>query len=234
MLIWASLFAGHVSALRDELRRRNRDLSAALDEIGKIASRDDLTKAFNRRYIMEALKQEKSRADRTTSTFSICLLDLDHFKTINDRYGHLAGDRVLMAFSERIKGTLRGMDMVDNAESNRFFGRYGGEEFIVVLPDTRLAGAMRCAERIRKVTEEASFDEVFHVTLSAGVSQYQPGETIEETLRRADAALYEAKHLGRNRVVAEDNVSIGELEVDVSDSTRANIVVGPFGSQRNQ
>ena len=71
---------------------------------------------------------------------------------------------------------------------------------------------MRCAERIRKVTEEASFDEVFRVTLSAGVSQYQPGETIEETLRRADAALYEAKHLGRNRVVAEDNKRAGEME----------------------
>ncbi len=233
MLVWASLFAGHVSSLRDELRRRNRDLSAALDEIGKLASRDDLTKAFNRRYIMEALKQEKSRADRTSSTFSICLLDLDNFKMINDRYGHLAGDRVLMAFSERIKGTLRGMDLVDPSDGSRFFGRYGGEEFIVVLPDTRLAGSMRCAERIRKVTEEASFDEVFRVTLSAGVSQYQPGETIEETLRRADAALYEAKHLGRNRVVAEDNKRVGEMEVDVSDNTRANIVIGPFGTQRN-
>ena len=233
MLTWASLFAGHVSKLRDELRRRNRDLSVALDEIGKLASHDDLTKAYNRRYIMEALKQEKSRADRTSSTFSICLLDLDHFKTINDRYGHLAGDRVLMAFSERIKGTLRGMDLVDQPNSNRFFGRYGGEEFIVVLPDAPLSGSMRCAERIRKVTEEASFDEVFRVTLSAGVSQYQPGETIEETLRRADAALYEAKHLGRNRVVAEDNLREGELEVEVSDSTMANIVIGPFGSHRN-
>ncbi len=233
MLAWTSLFAGHVAELRDKLRLRNRDLSVALEEIGKLASHDDLTKAFNRRYIMDALKQEKSRADRSATTFSICLLDLDHFKTINDRYGHLAGDRVLMAFSERIKGTLRGMDLVDRAESNRFFGRYGGEEFIVVLPDTPLAGALRCAERIRNVTEEASFDEVFRVTLSAGVSQYVPGETIEETLRRADAALYEAKHRGRNRVAADDQFQENEIADEVSDATMANIVVGPFGAHRN-
>lgn len=234
MLLWAALFAGHVSELRNRLRRRNRDLSVALDEIGKLASHDDLTKLHNRRFIMDALKREKLRADRTSSTFSICLLDLDHFKTINDRYGHLAGDRVLMAFSERIKGALRGMDLVDQADSEHFFGRYGGEEFIVVLPDAPLSGAMRCAERVRQVTEEASFDEVFRVTLSAGVAQYQSSETIEEILRRADLALYEAKHLGRNRVAADNHLTDGELEQHVSENTMANIVIGPFGAKRSQ
>ena len=233
MFVWATLFAGHVSNLRNKLRRRNRDLRAALDEIGKLASHDDLTNAYNRRYIMEALAHEKSRSDRTASRFSICILDLDRFKTINDRYGHLAGDRVLMAFSERIKGALRGMDFVDSSAGSRFFGRYGGEEFIVVLPDTPLAGAMRCAERIRKVTEEEPFDEVFRVTLSAGVSQYKRGESIEETLRRADAALYEAKNRGRNRVIAEDQSATSEYELAVGDSTVTNIVVGPFGAKGN-
>ncbi|NNF15297.1 MAG: diguanylate cyclase [Gammaproteobacteria bacterium] len=231
MLLWATLFAGHVSELRAKLRRRNHELSTALEEIGKLASHDDLTQAYNRRYIMEALVREKARADRTKSCFSLCILDLDHFKLINDRYGHLSGDRVLMAFSERIRGTLRGMDLVDTDSGSRFFGRYGGEEFIVVMPDTPLAGAMRCAERIRKVTEEEAFDEVFRVTLSAGVSQYHPGESIEDTLHRADAALYEAKHRGRNRVIAEDHSASSEYELPVGDSTITNIVVGPFGAK---
>lgn len=229
MLIWVTYFVGHVSLLRTELKRRNRDLSVALDEIGKLAIQDDLTKSYNRRYIMEALSHEKSRADRTGICLSIILIDLDHFKAINDRYGHLSGDRVLMAFSERIRGTLRGMDLIDSIDRKRFFGRYGGEEFIVVLPDTPLAGALRCAERMRKVTEEESFDEVFKVTISAGVSEYHSGESIEETLRRADAALYEAKNRGRNRVMAEDISVSGEYEIAVGENTMTNIVVGPFG-----
>lgn len=228
LLLWVTLFAGHIAELRSKLRRRNRDLSAALQEIGKLAKTDDLTKAYNRRYIMDSLSQEKLRCDRTSSTFSVCILDLDRFKTINDRYGHLAGDRVLMAFCERIRGALRGMDLVDNYSENRFFGRYGGEEFIVVLPETHLAGAMRCAERIRRVTEEASFDEVFNVTLSAGVCQYKAGETIEETLRRADGALYEAKDRGRNRIVADDNSALEEYEMAIGDRTKTNIIVGNF------
>ncbi len=93
---------------------------------------------------------------------------------------------------------------------------------------------MRCAERIRKVTEEASFDEIFRVTLSAGVSQYVPGETIEETLRRSDTALYEAKHLGHNRIAADKQFQEVEIEDEVSDATVTNIVIGPFGSHRNQ
>lgn len=233
LLVWAALFTGHVSDLRTRLRRRNRDLSVALDEIGKLASHDDLTKLYNRRYMMDAIKFEKSRADRISSTFSLCLLDLDHFKTINDRYGHLAGDRVLMAFSERIKGTLRSMDVVDQLDSERFFGRYGGEEFIVLLPDTSLSGALRCAERIRQVTEEAPFDEVFKVTLSGGVSEYQPGETIEDTLRRADGALYQAKHLGRNRIAADSDAEANELSQEMSETTLTNIVIGPFGNNRS-
>ncbi len=232
MLVWVTFFVGHVSLLRTELRRRNRDLSAALDEIGKLATQDDLTKSFNRRYIMEALGREKLRADRTGVCLSLIIIDLDHFKAINDRYGHLSGDRVLMAFSERIRGTLRGMDLVDTVDRKRFFGRYGGEEFIVVLPDTPLAGALRCADRIRKVTEEDSFDDVFKVTISAGVSEYHNGESIEETLRRADAALYEAKNRGRNRVMAEDLSVANEYEIAVGENTVTNIVVGPFGKDR--
>lgn len=91
---------------------------------------------------------------------------------------------------------------------------------------------MRCAERIRKVTKEASFDEVFRVTLSAGVSQYVPFETIEETLRRSDTALDEAKHLGRNRIAADNQFQEVEIEDKVSDATMTNIVIGPFGSHR--
>jgi diguanylate cyclase (GGDEF)-like protein len=180
---------------------------------------------------MEALTHERARAERNNEPFSLCILDLDRFKTINDRYGHLAGDRVLMAFSERIRGTLRGMDLVDTLDRSRSFGRYGGEEFIVLLPGTPLAGALRCAERMRKVTEEEAFDEVFRVTVSAGVAEYRRGESIENTLRRADAALYEAKGRGRNLVVAEDHGAKEVYEMAVGDTTMTNIVVGPFGRQ---
>ena len=235
MLGWCVFFGGEVSALRRKLRRRNHELGGALRELGKLASHDDLTKAYNRRFIMDTMRHEKSRADRGRQTFSVCILDIDHFKTINDRYGHLAGDRVLMAFSERIRGTLRGMDMIDNYRRQpSAFGRYGGEEFILVLPETQLAGALRCAERIRGVTEADAFDEVFRITVSAGVSQYRPGESVEDMLQRADAALYEAKSRGRNRVMAEDHDATSEYEMAVGDSTVTNVVVGPFGQSRNR
>lgn len=227
-LLWAALFGSYVGGLRNKLRDRNVALQEALDEVHHAARHDHLTQVYNRRYVMQTMKQEKMRADRTRRPFSVVILDLDHFKIINDRYGHLAGDRVLMAFSERSKGTLRGMDFV-GTDSVRTFGRYGGEEFIVVLPETDLGGAFRCAERIRYVTEDEPFDEVFKVTVSCGVAEYRLGESIEDTLRRADAALYRAKDDGRNCVVADDTPTSGIYSLLQSELSQ-NVVVGRFGN----
>lgn len=223
-LLWAATFGSYVSKLRNKLRDRNDELARLLEEVHHAARHDHLTQVFNRRYVMQTMKQEKQRADRTRRPFSVVILDLDHFKIINDRYGHLAGDRVLMAFSERSKGTLRGMDFV-GSDGSRTFGRYGGEEFIILLPETDLGGAYRCAERIRYVTEDEPFDEVFRVTVSCGVAEYRLGESIEDTLRRADAALYRAKENGRNQVIADDTSNSG-----IYSFLDENVVVGQFGN----
>ena len=145
------------------------------------------------------MSEASARADRTGTPFSIAIFDLDHFKDVNDQFGHLAGDRILTAFAERARAEVRRLDRLDHHEGA--FGRYGGEEFIVILPHTSLPGALECAERIRKVTAEREFEDRFHITLSAGVAEYRIDEAIETTLRRADEALYAAKQAGRNRVI---------------------------------
>ncbi|MDH3647756.1 MAG: GGDEF domain-containing protein [Gammaproteobacteria bacterium] len=226
-LLWAAVFGSYVSGLRNKLRDRNNELREALDVVNHTARHDHLTQAYNRRYVMQTLTSEKARADRTRRSFSVVILDLDHFKIINDRYGHLAGDRVLIAFSERTKGTLRGLDSVGR-EGVKTFGRYGGEEFIVLLPETDLGGAYQCAERIRYVTEDEPFDDVFKITVSSGVAEYRLGESVEDTLRRADAALYRAKDNGRNCVVADDTPTSGIYSLLTGDELAPNVVVGQF------
>ena len=198
MVIWCAVFGTYVGNLKSALREKNTQLKKVVEEVTRLAERDDLTKSYNRRYIMETLQREKARADRSFTPFSICIFDLDHFKNINDQFGHIAGDRVLTAFAERARGELRSMDQFA-------FGRYGGEEFIVILPNTSAVGAHQCAERVRKITASNAFDDVYRITLSAGVAQYRIGESIEEVLRRADKALYRAKQDGRNVVCCEEN-----------------------------
>ncbi len=205
VLAWCTFFGTHVASLRETLRERNDALKEAVERAHRLAERDPLTQAFNRRFIMASLNREKSRADRTGIPFSVAICDLDHFKIINDRYGHLAGDQVLMAFAELSRRELRGMDVVGAAMDHGCFGRYGGEEFICVLPGTKLGGARECGERLREATEHSPIDVdgLFKVTLSVGVSEYRRGEDIEDVLRRADNALYLAKQNGRNQVACE-------------------------------
>ena len=201
VLLWTSMFGSYVSNLRHKLRVRNDELENVLRQMRDLADHDDLTGLLNRRVITAALQKLKSRADRTGETFSVCIIDLDNFKDVNDEHGHLTGDRVLVEFARTVSRELRGMDLV--ARSDAAFGRYGGEEFILLLPKTDLEGAHRCAERLRArqfaVGREPG-DELPPCTLSAGIAEYRPGEDIEAILRRADRALYVAKHGGRNRV----------------------------------
>ncbi|MDX1454591.1 MAG: diguanylate cyclase [Gammaproteobacteria bacterium] len=205
VLLWTMLFGVYVSNLRFKLQQRNEELMLVNQRIRELAEHDDLTGIYNRRYIMQLLNLMKARSDRTGEPFSVVLIDLDHFKKVNDRYGHAAGDQALADFAELTEDTLRGMDLIAQ-DKDEAFGRYGGEEFIILLPATRLEGAMQCAERLRLRQEEvqrAEQDAGMHVTLSAGIAEYRHGEAVEDMLKRADKALYSAKDRGRNQVVQE-------------------------------
>lgn len=201
MMIWSAAFGVYVSNLKQTLRHQNNKLRRAFDTANNQAQRDSLTRTFNRRYIMNSIEQEKIVADEENRIFSVAIFDLDHFKRVNDNYGHQAGDLVLAEFTQRASGVLRSMDEV--RRRGHPMGRYGGEEFIVMLSGTSLPGAERCSERIRKLTEEKEFSEKIAVTVSVGVAQYRIGEDIKDTIQRADRALYDAKMLGRNRVETE-------------------------------
>ncbi|MCZ6715435.1 MAG: GGDEF domain-containing protein [Gammaproteobacteria bacterium] len=201
MILWSAYFGAYVGTLKQKLREKNKNLRRAVDTATHQAERDELTRTYSRRFIMGSIDKEKVRSDEESRTFSICIFDLDHFKRVNDRYGHQVGDEVLAEFTMRATAMLRAMDQV--RRRGHPMGRYGGEEFIVLLPSTGLPGAINCAERIRELTEERKFADGIKVTVSVGVAQYRADEEIKETIRRADEALYEAKALGRNQVRAE-------------------------------
>jgi diguanylate cyclase (GGDEF)-like protein len=160
----------------------------------EMANTDELTRLANRRYMREILNREMSRAIRFNRTFSVISFDLDHFKEINDNYGHDAGDDVLLAITSILAGILRTQDIC---------ARWGGEEFLIMLPETKLEGAQQVAERLRVAMEQYPIkykDQEFKMTLSAGCSEYRIKENLDVCLKRSDDNLYQAKKKGRNRV----------------------------------
>jgi diguanylate cyclase (GGDEF)-like protein len=204
-LIWLAFFGSYVGKLREMVSRRNTELAEALAKNQQLAIHDDLTGTYNRRHMLEIIQQERLRAVRTGRAFSLCLMDLDHFKDVNDTHGHLIGDEVLKQFAERVMANLRALDRVgrDGVDDSENFGRYGGEEFLLVLPETDPAGARVCAERIRQAVAETAFKTEtgsLTITVSFGITEYRSDEDIRATLARADQALYRAKQAGRNRV----------------------------------
>jgi diguanylate cyclase (GGDEF)-like protein len=188
---------GYVSArYRRALAQRNQELAATFEKLARLANRDELTGALNRRSIMRLLEEEHQRMQRTGVPFSIALVDMDHFKLINDTLGHAVGDDVLRGFTVRAAGEMRTTDRL---------GRYGGEEFLLVFTSTQdEPSAVAAAERVRAGV--AAFDWTplvppsMKVTVSAGVALCRAGESVTQLLARADAALYTAKRDGRNRV----------------------------------
>jgi diguanylate cyclase (GGDEF)-like protein len=164
-------------------------------EVQEHSVRDALTGCFNRRHSLAVLDSEFRRTRRSHGSFSLVMMDLDHFKKINDRFGHLCGDAVLAHVGQRMHAVLRGSDTKC---------RYGGEEFLVLLPDTPLSGARRVAEMLRKDLEQRPVrwnDQTLVVTASFGIAEMVPGEDTANTIiARADAALYHAKQNGRNCV----------------------------------
>ena len=160
-------------------------------ELEHLATRDSLTNTLTRRYMDEACTTELARCHRTGHTMALLMMDLDHFKTINDTHGHQTGDRVLIEFAAKVHHLLR---------KNDLFGRFGGEEFVLLLPDTALDAALQVAERIR--TAAIPSPNEVGCTVSIGITLSQPThDTLDKLLARADAALYQAKNTGRNRVV---------------------------------
>jgi diguanylate cyclase (GGDEF)-like protein len=194
VLALMSLIGGYVHSMRVKLRARNNELKRALEEIKRIATYDELTGLYNRRVILELVGKEMKRCDRRGSSMCVALLDADHFKRFNDRYGHSTGDEVLRMLGRTLSQSLR---------ETEYIGRYGGEEFVIVLPETPSNRAEIPLERLRDTVRstvlEGLPDDV-RVTVSIGVAEYRHGEDVSETVKRADAALYEAKRLGRDRI----------------------------------
>ena len=182
------------SSLKASLYQSGLKLKEAYKRIEELAELDELTGSFNRRCIMRMLDEEIARSARGASSCSIALIDLDHFKRVNDSYGHPTGDEVLRTFAITMFANIRSVDR---------FGRYGGEEFLLVLPDMPYEGAMQAMDRLRAIVADldwSAFSPGLKVTLSAGVATLKPDETTDSFLARADSALYTAKAQGRNRI----------------------------------
>lgn len=194
------LFGG---AMRIQLHRQNKQLQEFAEKIEHMAHHDELTGILNRRSICRLI-DEQLNADNCAmrEQLFVALLDLDHFKRINDEYGHQVGDEVLKLFTEALQGLLRKNDRV---------GRYGGEEFLLLFTAESLDQAEAIIDRVRATIAERRWDHIlpnFAVTLSAGIAGHRPGEAMREWIQRADIALYAAKHRGRNCVVLNENIPV--------------------------
>ncbi len=177
-------------------------------EIRKLAMTDSLTSLSNRHYMVEIASQSLIQAQRYYQPFSVLVCDLDHFKEINDEFGHDAGDEVLKHTSKLLSKYARKSDYV---------GRWGGEEFILFLPQTDMEGAYQLAERIRESLESSIIvfnNKVIKFTGSIGISSLEPSDTFETVISRADNALYKAKAEGRNRVHFKEAGMLDSLEKD--------------------
>jgi len=191
------VLAGRVTRIRERLRAQREELSSAVEQIRAMATRDELTGLLNRRHMQTILEQEAQRCLRGGHGYCLALIDLDHFKNINDRFGHGAGDAVQREFASVAQVVIRGADVM---------ARWGGEEFVLMLAETRMPAARAGVERLRQAVEACRIEHEgreITVTLSAGLTESLPRETLGQTLERADKLLYKAKHEGRNRVVVD-------------------------------
>lgn len=194
----ARLRANNDTVSRNVQKRRQYERAAMFD---------GLTGIHNRRWLDETLHRMATRHERTGGALSLSLIDIDHFKGFNDRFGHAAGDHVLTIVAGVLSSNLRPTDLV---------ARFGGEEFVIIFPDTELEHAMVAADRVREAvshTETRMPDgtELPRVTISMGVSQLAPGQSVGELLKIADVAMYRAKQTGRNRVCSGDTADLADL-----------------------
>jgi diguanylate cyclase (GGDEF)-like protein len=197
MLPAVAMLTARLSRIRRRLGEQRRELERALVQLQAIATRDELTGLPNRRQMQALMDQELLRSQRQGYDFCIALLDLDHFKRVNDAHGHAAGDAVLCAFASAAQASLRATDVL---------ARWGGEEFLVLLPDTTTPPALSGMERLREQVTAMRLpfgSATLQVTVSIGLTTHRPGDTLAQTLERADALLYQAKSEGRNRTCTD-------------------------------
>ena len=188
-----SVLSIRVGSMRTRLQQRKSDLAEALARIEALATRDELTGLINRRAVIERMRAELSV--RSHPPMSVALIDIDHFKRVNDTLGHAAGDTVLRRFAELGRSVVRNGDVL---------ARWGGEEFLLVMPATNSGQALLALERMRDELRVTSFDDLLpglRLTFSAGVAQCADETDLEAAIERADSAMYRAKHAGRDRML---------------------------------
>jgi diguanylate cyclase len=185
-----------LEASRDDIASLQRDL----DDVKRESLLDPLTKIANRKSFDEGMDKAIAEASETASPLCLMIIDIDHFKSFNDTYGHQTGDQVLRLVAMTLKSNIKGKDLA---------ARYGGEEFVAILPSTDMEGAVIVAENIRRAIQakellkRSTNEKLGRITASFGVAAYQPGDTPAMLIERADRCLYAAKHAGRNRVISE-------------------------------
>ncbi len=177
-------------SLEEKIQARTSELVKLKDNFEKLATTDNLTQLHNRYSIMNILEQEMKRLKRHDAPLSILMYDIDHFKSVNDTYGHDRGDKVLSLLSKLVRDSIRDID---------YIGRYGGEEFLIVMPNTSLHNAAIYAERLRQAVQEYSFEELGKLTISIGIAELG-NDSIKSFFKRVDDLLYLSKTKGRNRV----------------------------------
>ena len=219
-ILWLFYFLGvrrlamtgaQFSKLREQLSEKNRELTALLARNKVLASHDELTGALNRRELLQLMAEERDRAARTRVPFSIAIFDIDHFKAVNDDFGHAGGDAVLKRLCVLVQQSIRSTDR---------FARYGGEEFVLLMPpcSTVPEDAVAGTERVRQVVMNEDWravlgDAARPVTVSGGIATWRPHESLDALLARADSALYQAKHRGRNNCVMAGTLEMPEADL---------------------
>jgi diguanylate cyclase (GGDEF)-like protein len=196
MVVGLTLATVRLQLLRERVRRQKTELEAALAHIQRLATHDELTGLVNRRRMQELLENERLRSRRTGSSWCVAVIDVDHFKHVNDEHGHAIGDAALRALSHHTQALVRKTDVLS---------RWGGEEFVLLLPDTALPLGAGSLDRLRAHFHAAPLQVqglALALSFSAGITQHQGGESVAQTLERADRLCYEAKANGRNRIEA--------------------------------
>ncbi len=217
MLLCLTVMIQQLDKLRRKSRERKQELLLALSRIGEMATRDELTGLFNRRHMLEWLHTEKQRCQRQGRTFCLGLIDLDHFKNINDRHGHAVGDEALTHAAHALAKGLRETDLI---------ARWGGEEFLVVFTDTDCASAQVVVDRIRQEMSRsmvsASVPDL-SLSFSAGLTTFKPEELLTRAMDRADRALYLAKASGRGRTLVVEDIKAPPISVIMRPQARPGL-----------
>lgn len=181
-----------LAAQKEEISRQHQLLEEKNENLKNLAITDQLTELYNRTKIDEELELAVQKFKRYQNSFSLVMIDIDHFKSINDQFGHQTGDKVIKEFANYLQQRTRAVDIS---------GRWGGEEFLIICPETKLEGVLELGEDIRQEVAQKDFSIPQQVTVSIGVAEYKGKETIEQLLHRVDQKLYQAKEAGRDRVV---------------------------------